>query len=438
MAPRPNVLLFLCDQMQYQRQGPIDPVAHTPALTGLAADGVFFTHMLCANAQCVPSRASIQTGLYPHEANVMANFGLHGHSRRLNAAHRTVGHAFQDAGYDTAYFGKTHFGTDLVTAGYGMGVDSVRPVDHILSLADDRILSDVLTFLDVHEWQRPLFLTVSLQEPHPPFETIAKFSQEIDKDAIIIPESFYQDDLSTKPPFQLEHATGQHRYASEEELRLETWQYYSMIAKVDEAFGAVRAAFEDRSEWDRTVAVFTSDHGDMMGAHGMRLKGTLPYDELFRVPLVVRLPGNENGGLTVDDLCVNVSLPGTLLETADLDVPAAMRGGSLVEALSGRGHGRARVFFEHYAAYWGVHPFRGVRTNHWKYVHYYGADATEELYDLSTDPHELDNRANHSDVSAVQSELAAEVENWWKATGGRDYAYYESPEFKSGTTGKSS
>ncbi len=146
--PQPHVLLFLCDQMQYQRQGMVDPLACTPHLARLAAEGVFFTHQYCANAQCVPSRASLQTGLYPHEAGVMIIYGFHGHTARLTGDHLTVGHVFREAGYTTAYFGKTHFGTPLATLGYDRG--SERGARPPLSAGDRAIVDDALALLA--EW----------------------------------------------------------------------------------------------------------------------------------------------------------------------------------------------------------------------------------------------------------------------------------------------
>ncbi|MCL4543360.1 MAG: sulfatase-like hydrolase/transferase, partial [Chloroflexi bacterium] len=103
---RPHVLLFICDQMQAPRPA-IAQTAPTPALDALAADGVRFTNAYCANAQCVPSRVSLQTGLYPHEAEVMIIYGFHGHSAHLDGTQLTSGQVFRDAGYTTAYFGKT-------------------------------------------------------------------------------------------------------------------------------------------------------------------------------------------------------------------------------------------------------------------------------------------------------------------------------------------
>lgn len=437
----PHVLFFICDQMQYQRQGTIDPVAFTPHLDRLATEGVFFTNHHCSNAQCVPSRASLQTGLYPHEAGVMIIYGFHGHTARLTSEHRTIGHVFREAGYTTAYFGKTHFGTPLAALGYDAGTE--RGAQPPLSTGDQAITDAALAFLAQHDPARPLFLTVSLHQPHPPFELIEEFAPRYSLERMAVPPSYRLDDLSSKPPFQREHAEGQHAYANEEVLRRELREYYTMISDVDRLFGEVRAAFEARGMWDDTVVAFTSDHGDMMGAHRLRLKGTLPYNELYLVPLVIRTPGERFPRHRVEDLTVNVSLPGTLIEAAGLPLPSDFKGGSLFPVLRRSAPpDDETIFFEHYGAYWGLHPFRAVRTREWKYVKYYGPDRTEELYNLSTDPLELRNVASEPGPRLVKAALERQVDRWWAETGGEAFEYYESARFKArpalsagGTTG---
>jgi arylsulfatase A-like enzyme len=191
--------------------------------------------------------------------------------------------------------------------------------------------------------------------------------------------------------------------------------------------------------WDESVVLFTTDHGDMMGAHRMRLKGTLPYEEIFRIPFVLKLPTSARPPVrkVVDDLGVNVSQPGTLMEAAGLPVPSEFKGGSLLSSVY-RDHRpqSEAAFYEHYAAYWGVHPFRAIRSREadgteWKLVRYYGSDAGEdELYDLVNDPLELRNCAADPALAEVRRGLERQVDEWWQATGGRDTAYYESPEFK--------
>jgi arylsulfatase A-like enzyme len=458
-ARPPHVLLFICDQMQYQRQGRVDPVAYTPNLDRFSDEGVFFTHVHAANGQCVPSRVSMQTGLYPHEAGVMIIYGFHGHTAHLTGAQRTVGHVFRDAGYTTAYFGKTHFGTTLQNLGYDHGAEgpaagAIDEQEGPRGSAADRarrknsrtdrgIVDRALAFLRDHDPAQPLFLTVSIHEPHPPFEVVEPFAGHFPEDALLVPRSFYEDDLNGKPAFHREHALdGRHGYASALDaaaVRAELRRYYTMISHVDHLFGEVRSAFEAKGMWDGAVALFTADHGDMMGAHRMRLKGTIPYDEIFRIPFVLKLPANAGPPRRrrVDDLACNVAQPGTLVDAAGLPVPNDFKGGSLLPTVyAAAAPPREAVYFEHYGAYWGLHPFRAIRVRdaeqgEWKLARYYGPDAgQDELYDLAADPDEIHNRAADPALTHLRQDLERRVDTWWHHTGGRDFAHYESPTFK--------
>src|SRR5688500_12009178 len=255
----PHVLVFICDQMQQQRLGVHDRQAYTPELDRLAREGVLFTHVHSSNGQCVPSRASMQTGLYPHEVGVMIIYGFHDHTAHLTGNERTVGHVFRDAGYTTAFFGKTHFGTSLESLGYDHGSEGPRTKEEgeratpaegkrqPLSEVDHAIVDGALAFVRDHDSERPLFLTVSIHEPHPPFEVVERFADRFRADDLPLPESFRADDLSDKPVFHRKHvADGRHGYPTasaddEARLRTELRQYYTMIANVDALFGEVRA-----------------------------------------------------------------------------------------------------------------------------------------------------------------------------------------------------
>ena len=454
---RPHVLLFICDQMQQRKLGMHDPVSYTPELDRLAREGILYTHVHSSNGQCVPSRASMQTGLYPHEVGVMIIYGFHNHTAHLTGNERTVGHVFREAGYTTAFFGKTHFGTTLKNLGYDHGSEGPRGGGegeraarasgrrHRVSETDREIVDDALAFVLDHDPSQPLFLTVSIHQPHPPFEVVERFADRFGTDALPLPLSFRGDNLSDKPAFHCEHvADGRHGYPTasaedEQRLRAELRQYYTMIANVDALFGEVRAALEGKSMWQDTAALFTSDHGDMMGAHRMRLKGTIPYDEIFRIPFILKLPADtpEPTRRVVQDLGCNVSQPGTLVAAAGLPVPADFKGGSLLPAAyRASAPAREEVFFEHYGAYWGLHPFRAVRVRdpergEWKLAKYYGPDTGEvELYDLRADPHEIMNRAHDRAVADWRGELEQRVDDWWEHTGGDDFDFYESPAYK--------
>ncbi len=417
----PDVILLICDQMQAQRLGAGSP-SLTPNLDALARTGMTFERAFCSYAQCSPSRASLHTGLYPHEAGVMVIYGFGGHTGHLGPRHRTVAQVFRDAGYRTALFGKSHFGSPLAELGYQDGVE--RGGGPVLADVDRAITADALDYLDRDD-ERPTFLTVSWHQPHPPFETVPEFIDEVPEEPV--PASFFDDDLSTKPPFQKARREQPGGGYELEQLRREQAQYLSMIAAMDHEVGRVLAALRERGR--PAVIAFTSDHGDLMGAHGLRLKGTLPYEELYRVPLIIAAPTVEPGR-SATAMTVNVDLPGTLMDLAGVPRPEAWPDRS-VPGIADDRPAPGMVFMEHYGAYWGFHPFRMVRTSTHKYVRYYGPDeGQEELYDLVGDPDETRNLAHEPAHAALRSMLATTLEAWWHDTGGRDWEYYESTEFR--------
>ncbi|NKB66962.1 MAG: sulfatase-like hydrolase/transferase [Candidatus Latescibacteria bacterium] len=446
MEQRPNILVLMCDQMQSQRMGFVDGVAHTPFLDGLAGEGVHYTHAFTCHGQCVPARASFQTGLYPHECGIMAIYGFHGHQARLTRKYQTLGHIFQEAGYQTAYFGKAHFGVPLADLGYQIdGGDysmdeeegrrlGLQEVPRVLR-PNYRACDQACDFLQ--NWdqrQGPLFMTFSTNLPHPPFFAEADHIDRFDPQQLELPHSFAAEDFAGKPPFQRAHALdGSHGALDEGQLRAELAQYYSMIAAMDDHCSRIAEHFRRLDIWDNTLVLFCADHGDMMGAHKMRLKGTLPYDELYRIPCIVKPPaGTSPKRRVVDDLVCSVQFPGTLIEGAGLELPAQFKNGSIYDrSFNDSRPDEEGIFYEHYAAYWGIHPFYAHRTRTHKYVRYYGPDdACEELYDLAADPHELHNQAANPDYAAVHAELGARADAWWQDTDGRDLAYYESADFK--------
>lgn len=450
MPERPHVLVLWCDQMQACRLGAVDRVAHTPFLDSLASEGTHLTHLISAHGQCVPSRASFMTGRYPHECGVMVNYGFHGHQNRLSRHQRTLGHVFRDAGYETAYFGKCHFGIPLGGMGFEHAFDydarkiddeeaETRGIAHVpRPLRKDHVAAaDAVEFLKSYEpGDRPLFFIFSTNLPHPPFYREPKYGELFPPEQMELPESFYSETFAGKPAFQKEHAEdGSHGAVDEGSAREELSQYYSMIATMDEHCGQVAAELKRLRMWDDTVVLFFSDHGDMMGSHRMRLKGTLPYDELYRVPGIIKLPkGAERGRPVVDDLLSSVQLAGTLVKAAGLPAEEVFAHGDFYATAllhDDQTPAREGVFFEHYAAYWGIHPFYGIRTRDYKYIRYYGVDATEEIYHLATDPSEIRNVAGDQAHSRKRRELADLADAWWDSTGGRTADYYESEHFKS-------
>lgn len=457
---RPNVLILMCDQMQASRMGFVDGIAHTPNLDALAAEGVHFPNAITIHGQCVPSRCAFMTGMSPHECNVMINYPFHGHCGHLTTKNRTFAQEFQDAGYTTAHFGKSHIGFPLRLMGFDAGecldgrfpegkepIERIRAREENLKNGGDghqdssekesihyRALREGLPWLE--DWDPengPLLYMFDTNLPHPPLYWEEEWKDLFKPEEMVLPKSFYEETFEGKPPFLKKHAeSGPHKLKSEEVLRDEMAKYYTLIAAMDKACGQIIDIFKAKGMWENTVVLFFTDHGDMMGGHGMARKGTIPYEEIYNIPCIMKLPGGtERTRTTVEDVIVSTDLPGALLDLAGIETKGAFAGSDVTQALQREAPtGNERAFFEHYGAWWGINPFYGVRTATMKYVRYYGEENFEELYDLANDPHELHNVVHNPAYATQYKELSGMADGWWRDTGGKDLRFYESNEFK--------
>lgn len=457
---RPNVLILMCDQMQARRMGFVDGIAHTPTLDALAAEGVHFRNAISVHGQCVPSRSGFVTGMSPHECNVMVNFGFHGHAGTLTPRTRTVFHEFQEAGYTTAHFGKSHLGAPLRTLGFDVGEcldghfpEGKEPIERIrareLDLANGgdghtagdneksthyKALEQGIPWLtDYDPDSGPLLFMFDTNLPHPPFYYEKEWESGFRPEDMVLPQSYYQETFDGKPAFLRDHALhGPHKLESEAQLREEMAQYYTLIAAVDKACGQIIDVFKNKGMWDNTIVLFFTDHGDMMGGHRLRRKGTMPYEEIYNIPCIVKLPADrERRRATVEEPVISTDLPGALLELAEIEPSPQFAGSGVALALQREAPtGDEHVFFEHYAAWYGIHPFYAVRTATMKYVRWYGQEDFEELYDLAADPHELCNLIEDPCYREQRSDLSDRADAWWRDTGGQEAAYYQTQAFK--------
>ena len=181
---------------------------------------------------------------------------------------------------------------------------------------------------------------------------------------------------------------------TDDDKRSVTAAYYAMIELIDEGVGRMMDALRESGQLDNTLVIFMSDHGEMLGDHGIYLKGPHFYEEAVRVPLLVSWPGQFQNNLQANGLTELIDLTPTLLEAAGLNVPEAMQGKSLLPILQGEKDPnlhRGQIFSEYYNAWSHKHSYGTMlRTDTHKMVVYHGTDQGE-LYDLENDPDEFEN-----------------------------------------------
>ena len=400
----------MTDQHRYDELSALGtPGAETPAIDLLASTGFMFTHSFVPTPQCSPTRAAILTGRFPHRTGVVSNVGppLAALSAPLDPSIPGLGSVFAKAGYQTAYFGKWHLGHSPSEHGF----ETFRVT------ADPELSLDAAEFFQERQQlpeKKPLLLIISWTNPHDIYLINQPQTQVREDIEAQLPISLH-DDLSTKP-FPQRHFLEADQGVpfigyTDDQWRRYVRFYHQLTTEVDADVGRVVDLVDEYSP--RSLIVFTSEHGDLGGAHGLPYKGPAMYEELIRVPLVISWPDQILVGES-DALVSSIDLLPTLCDLAGIDPPGDIDGRSLRPLLEGQtveeSGWQDTVFGEYYGKQsWRV-PIRMVRTRLWKYMRYvhYG----EELYDLLNDPYEMENLADRSDAQEVKRQLAASLEEW--------------------------
>jgi N-acetylglucosamine-6-sulfatase len=414
-ASSPNIVLVYADDLRSDGLAVTGhPFVQTPRVDRLAAEGIVFDNALVVTPLCCPSRASLLTGQYPHLTRVSVNGG--------ELDYDTVPYLprlMQSSGYVTAFIGKYHLGLDgrkrpgfdywVSYAGRGSG----RYRDPELIIDDEPTSSvpgfstDIMTDLAV-QWirsrgDRPFFMILSLMNPHGPYRPPARHQGLYGDTEVPVPASF-RDPAAAVPGFlrSRPYERGLHQFLEDPE---ELWRAYSrMIPSLDESVGRIYQTLEEQGLLERTAMIFTSDHGHLLGEHGLFLKRT-PFEPSVRVPLIVRYPPIASPGTHLEPLVLSIDIAPTILELAGATVPAEMQGQSFLPLARGEQDGwrREALLVDSFNPV--RYPrFLVLRSARWKYIRYLKQGVQEQLFDLREDPEERHDRA---DDPALRERLAA-------------------------------
>jgi len=453
MDQRPNLLYIHTDQHNPYVTGCYgNPLVQTPNLDRLAADGVVFDNTYCASPICVPSRMSMLTGRHPFQNEVWTN------SHVLDSGIPTLAHAMGAAGYQPVLVGRMHaIGPDQLH-GYaerlvgdhgpnhiggcsvGRGVlDGTAGPDRI-SLArsgagqsayqvhDETVTAAAMDYLNRLGVQKradgqlaPFSLTVGFMLPHPPY-VARREDFDLYADCMSLPGkpvSFEQE----KHPFLRawrEH-TGIVEVMEAEILRARA-AYWALVHRVDQMVGQILRALEANDLARDTLIVYTSDHGDMQGEHGLWWKHVF-YEESAKVPLIVSWPGVIPGGQRCARVVSALDVTATLLDALGAPPLPQSPGRSLLGLVSGARPAPAweDVAFSEYCADEFVPQFfdqgrsyqRMIRLGDWKLIYYHGLEP--QLFNLAEDPGERVDRAQDTsdDCRTVRDELTARLLMDW-------------------------
>ncbi len=442
---RPNVLLLFADQFRYDAMGCAgNTVVRTPCLDELARSGMRFTHALTPTPVCVAARMSLITGQRAAHTHWMSNSKLPGPVPVLPTLMQTL----EEAGYRTHAAGKMHFHG----LHYGLNrLDSMEEIcnhrcddDYLMFLKERRIrtrnpqgIRDLLYFqpqtsgldepVSQNAWVadrsvhflreharyrkgRPFFLWSSWTAPHPPFAPCEPYASMYEPGNMPLPV-YVDRPIATLPSPAWKHrARLDGAHLDPDRIRRIKALYYGQVSHVDAAIGRVLSELEQLGLADNTVVVFSSDHGEMMGDHGLSQK-FVPYEASVRVPLLMRWSGHTAAGQVSSDLVATTDLLPTFLSAAGIEYPGDAQQLAGTSLLSGRAS-RRNAFFVDYGQ--GSERWISVRTRRHKYA-LWAAGGAEELYDLDSDPQERHNLALAD--PALAAEFRARAIAWEKENG---------------------
>lgn len=451
---KPNILLIVTDQQRRDTIGAYGGrLVKTPHTDRIASEGVCFTHAFTPCGLCSPTRSSLLTGTYPHEHEVLTNVALHPIRNSLAVEKDILSPGLKSAGYHLGYVGKWHVShhKDPTAFGYdryvslgdykkyrdNLGIPFPPEVNnYVIPLsAEDSVpvehcrpaflVTKAMEIMDDFylEGERPFFIRVDFHGPHMPNVIPQPYASLYDP-LQIPPHPNFEDNLNGKPAVQ----AIKRRHWGTDKMNWEDWQplmsrYFGEITLIDEQVGRLLEHLDKSGLCEDTLVIFTTDHGDTMGAHKIWNKDYTMYDEIYRVPMVMRWPGviapKSQCNAYVHHF---LDLTPTLLEVVGSEVPNGLHGQSLLPLMKGEHQERPReAFCEFHGCHMGLYTIRMLQTDRYKYV--FHTNDIDELYDHEKDPAELHNLAENLDYAGVLADLRMRMVDWMAQT--KDHLYNE-------------
>ena len=450
-ARPPNVIVILVDDLRWDDIGVAGhPFVQTPAIDRLAREGTRFLNAFATTPLCSPSRAAILTGQYAHTNGIIDNTARDSASHRLS----TFAIPLMQAGYETAFIGKWHMGNDdskrpgwthwVAMKGQGEAINPNLNVDGERLVAQGYV-TDVLTEYAVNFMRRSrgkpfmFFLAHKALHPNVAQRDDGSVAQVANQSAGFISAERHRGRYASavvprrqnatvpvqrKPALQraipglppLSPATG----TPDADVR----DRLEMLLAVDESLARIDSTLREMGELENTVVIFTSDHGYFYGEHGLNEERRLAYEETARIPLIVRYPPLTRPQTTPAQMAQTIDLAPTILALSGATDTVRRQGASLVPILDGSETSwRSTVLMEYYTDQ--VFPrtltmgYQAVRTERHKYIHYVELPDMDELYDLESDPFELNNLMGTDEGNRLLPSLQAELARLQQESGYR-------------------
>ena len=418
----PNLLVIHTDQQSCWSVSCYGgTLVETPHIDSLAEEGAILTNFLANSAVCTPSRGCLVTGRYPHSHGAFIN------NIPLNRDEITFAQVLLDRGYDTGYAGKWHLdGTPKpgwVHPDRGMGfADNFHMFNrgHWKKIEDSAVSGDqpfvfpyqvtgdettyptdwltgkVIEYIN-REREKPFCYMVSIPDPHHPYYPRAPHSEMYRPEEMPLPETLHRRDHL--PDWA---KAAPHHAPSDDCLRQCKAWYCGEVKLIDDCVGRMLAALKQKGILDDTIVVFTSDHGEYMGEHGMMQKNQL-YETAHRVPMLIRWPGRIAAGTRVEECISTVDFQPTVLNLMGFEPCGREQGRDASALLRGEEADWEEVAFIHHSSL----ERAGIFTPEFELA--YVKDHEHILFDRKNDPQQVNNLFLHPDYQGVVKQLTDQV-----------------------------
>jgi arylsulfatase A-like enzyme len=427
MRTPPNLLILHTDQQSTWTLGAYGgTLVETPHIDRLAREGSCFQQFFTNSAVCTPSRGCLLTGRYPHQHGAYTNQEI------LNRDEITLAHVLAEVGYETGYAGKWHLdGTPRpgwVHPARSMGFQQARCMynrGHWKKIVEPHFEMEPMVY-PYHEigdeetyttdWltektldfvrqprRRPFFFMASIPDPHTPFTVRPPYDNMYDPAAMPLPETL--DNVGTS---QWEtRAQGRSPYGPqnpdrETRLKQDMAQYCGQVKLIDDSVGRILAALEDMGLLEETLVVFTTDHGEYMGEHGLLGKNNL-YETAYRIPLLMRWPAGIPSGLSVERLFSTVDFQPTVLGLMGIEPSGREVGRNGADLVRGEDLAWTDEVHIHHSSL----ERAGIFTPQYELA--YVKDDQAILFDRIVDPQQVTNRFSDPDYQDVVDSLTARI-----------------------------
>jgi len=430
---RPNLLVLHTDQQSHWSLGAYGGTeVSTPNIDSIAAKGAVFNNFFTNHATCTASRGCLQTGRYPHAHGAWKN------NIELNRDEITFAQVLRDNGYVTGYSGKWHIdGTPKpgwMTIGRSMGYTdctymfsrghwkqledtpsgprvkardendnptySVEGADET-SFTTDFLAAKTIDFLNAHKDEQFCYM-VSFPDPHGPRTVRAPYDTMFNPEDMLVPSTLEQPD-EDKPNWASGNAakgnTPEERAAW---IKQERTQYFGMVKCIDDNVGRIIQALKDNGQFDNTIIVYSTDHGEFLGEHGLMGKGK-PYDTAYHLPFLMCWPNRLGAGKVVDNVVSYVDFMPTILSLMGFEPSGREQGRDASALLSGRTAGWKDEAFIHHKP----NGHLGIYTRDYVLCYVNGRDHI--LFDRRNDPDEVNNLFNDPAYQAIVNDLTDRI-----------------------------